>query len=201
MKRLQGFVLFVLCIMVATGLGTALFRWAQPNTRIALPQLRSSFPTAPLRMERPPGMHPVAFGAFVRACDNTGIHPWRIGQTLGDHPRSVGYHKRDGVATLNGERIEYSAAVDLGTWDLDEARIKRFVEALAQQGFAAFYRSGPKWQGNEHIHAIYALLPMKVQLRRQVRQFLRERRAQGKPHLAWREKLRRQWRMRYRERV
>lgn len=146
-------------------------------------------------------MHPIAFEAFVRACNDAGIHPWRIGQTLGDHPRSVGYHKRDGVTTLNGERIEYSAAVDVGTIDLDEARIKRFVETLAQQGFAAFYRSGPKWKGNEHIHAIYTQLPMKVQLRRQVRQFLRERRAHGKPRLKWEAKLRRQWRLRYGERV
>lgn len=136
----------------------------------------------------------------MRACNNAGIHPWRIGQTLGDHPRSVGYHKRDGVAMLRGQRIEYSAAVDLGTWDLDEARIKRFLEALAQQGFAAFYRSGGKWKGNEHIHAIYALLPMKVQLRGQVRQYLRERRIQGKPRLKWEPKLRRQWRERYGER-
>jgi hypothetical protein len=151
----------------------------------------------PLRMERPAGMHPAAFGAFIRACNNAGIHPWRIGQTLGDHPRSVGYHKRDGVTTLRGERIEYSAAADLGTWDLDDARIRRFVEALAQQGFAAFYRSGPKWKGNEHIHAIYTQLPMKPQLRRQVRQFLRERRYSGKPRLKWEQKLRRQWRTRY----
>ncbi len=198
MNRLQRFALFIVCTAAATGLGTALFRWAQPNTRIVLPGLTR---IQPPRMERPPGMHPIAFGAFVRACNNAGIHPWRIGQTLGDHPRSVGYHKRDGVTTLYGERIEYSAAVDLGTWDLDEARIKRFVEALAQQGFAAFYRSGPRWKGNEHIHAIYALLPMKVQLRRQVRQFLRERHASEKPRLAWHEKLRRQWRMRYGERV
>ena len=191
MNRLRALALFVFCVAVAIGLGTALFRWTQPGKRIVLPRLPTSLQVSPLRMERPPGMHPVAFEAFVRACSNAGIHPWRIGQTLGDHPRSVGYHRRDGVTTLRGERIEYSAAVDIGTWDLDEARIKRFVEALAQQGFAAFYRSGPKWKGGEHIHAVYALLPMKPQLRGQVRQFLRERRAQGKSRLKWEAKLRR----------
>jgi hypothetical protein len=190
MNRLRGLVLFVFCIAVAIGLGTALFRWTQPGKLITLPQVLTSLQVSPLRMERPHGMHPVAFEAFVRACNNAGIHPWRIGQTMGDHPRSVGYHKRDGITTRGGKRIEYSAAVDIGTWDLDEARIKRFVEALAQQGFAAFYRSGPKWKGNEHIHAVYALLPMKPQLRGQVRQFLRERRAGGKSHLRWELKLR-----------
>jgi len=55
----------------------------------------------PRRMRRPYGMAPLAFGGYIRACTNAGIHPFRIGQTIGDHPRSVGYHKRDGGAIVD----------------------------------------------------------------------------------------------------
>ena len=184
-------LLFLLCVLGAIAAAVGVWRFARPDETITVQNIA---PLLPLRMERPAGMHPVAYEAFMRACNNARIHPFRIGQTLGNHPRSVGYHRRDGVTTLRGEIIEYSAAVDLGTWDLDPARINRFVESLAQQGFAAFYRQGAKWKGNEHIHAIYALLPMKIQLRRQVRQFLRERRSDGKPPLRWEPKMKRRWR-------
>ena len=62
---------------------------------------------------------------------------------------------------------------------------------MAKQGFAAFYRHEGKWRGHEHVHAVYALLPMKIQLRRQVREFLRERRKARKPPLKWESKWRR----------
>ena len=68
--------------------------------------------------------------------------------------------------------------------------------ALSRQGFAPFYRRGPKWKDGEHIHAIYALLPMKPQLRGQVNEFLRARRRRGLPRLKWEKKLakvRRRW--------
>ncbi len=139
----------------------------------------------PLRLTLPYGMAPPAFKAFVRACHRAKIHPWRIGQTIGEHPLSVGYHRQDGVWRLNKMPFDYCAAVDLGTSDLNETQIKVFLEELAKQGFASFYRHGGKWKGREHIHAIYALLPMKIQLRRQVREFLRERRAAKKPNLKW----------------
>lgn len=137
------------------------------------------------RLSRPYGMAPQAFEAFVRACGKTKINPHRIGQTIGEHPLSVGYHKKDGITKWKGEAFEYSAAVDLGTSDLNDYQIKLFLEALAQQGFAAFYRHEGRWRGNEHIHAIYGLLPMKSQLRGQVKQFLRERRAARRKPLKW----------------
>lgn len=134
-------------------------------------------------------MAPQAFSAFVRASHNAKIHPWRIGQTIGEHPLSAGYHKRDGITKWKGEAFDYCTAVDLGTSDLNDYQIKLFLEALAEQGFAAFYRHEGKWQGREHIHAIYALLPMKSQLRGQVKQFLRERRAARKKTLRWARKF------------
>ncbi|HEY0072530.1 MAG TPA: hypothetical protein VGB77_00390 [Abditibacteriaceae bacterium] len=145
------------------------------------------WPPVPVRLKltRPHGMAPQAFKAFVKACYRAKIHPWRIGQTIGDHPLSVGYHKKDGVVQWKGNSFDYTTAVDVGTSDLNDYQIKVFLEALAQQGFAAFYRHEGKWKGREHIHAIYVLLPMKKQLRRQVRQFLRERRVARKKPPPW----------------
>jgi hypothetical protein len=145
----------------------------------------------PRHPTRPYGMAPVAWQAYLRACNNAGIHPFRVGQTIGDSPYSVGYHKRDGVLMRHGQKIDYTAAVDLGIWDLPPRKINAFVEALAAQGFAAFYRHQGKWKNRRHIHAIYAFLPMKPQLQVQVGEFLRERRRTGKSP-AWRNKLKAQ---------
>jgi hypothetical protein len=174
MKR-SGFWIFLLALIVGAGW----FWWPRGGV--------VRWPPAPQRLvlTRPYGMAPQAFHAFVRACHGAKIHPWRIGQTIGNHPRSHGYHFKDGSVPYQGEPFDYCAAVDLGTSDLTPRQIEAFLEALAQQGFASFYRHGARWQGNEHIHAIYAQLPMKPQLRRQVRQFLRERRAARKPKLKW----------------
>jgi hypothetical protein len=94
----------------------------------------------PPRATRPYGMAPVAWQAYLRACDRAGIHPFRIGQTIGDDPRSVGYHKRDGVLRVGKEKFDYTAAVDLGTQDLPPQKINAFVEEIAAHGFAAIYR-------------------------------------------------------------
>lgn len=176
-------VIGLLAVIVTTGLLLAgRTRWYQG---VPFPQI------IPQRLTRPYGMAPVAWNAFLRACQATKIHPNRIGQTIGDHQRSVGYHKRDGVLRVGKEKIDYTTAVDLGTWDLKPAQINAFVEALTAQGFAAFYRHKGKWKGNEHIHAIYTFLPMKPQLQVQVREFLRDRRRAGKSP-KWRAKLRSQ---------
>lgn len=142
------------------------------------------------RLARPYGMAPAAFDAFVRACSQAKIHPYRLAQTIGDHPRSVGYHKRDGTVKFKGQNLDYTTAVDIGAHDLTDQQRARFLETLAQNGFAVWWRSGPNWQNGEHIHAVYALLPMKKQLRGQIRLFLRERRAAKKPKLNWEKKLR-----------
>jgi hypothetical protein len=145
---------------------------------------------SPRHLARPYGMAPVAWQAFLRACREAKIHPDRIGQTIGDDERSVGYHHRDGVVVSDGQRIDYCAALDIGVPDLDAGRRDLFLRCLYKQGFAAWYRSGPNWKNDEHIHAIYAFLGMKPQLREQVHQFLRERREAGRPP-RWEIKLRR----------
>lgn len=146
------------------------------------------------RITRPAGMAPAAFDAFLRACNNAKIQPYRIGQTLGNHPRSAGYHKRDGTLIYKGQRIDYSAAVDIATQDLNRQQINRFLETMGAQGFAAFYREGPRWRGGEHIHAIYAPLKMKWQLQRQVREWESDRRQAGKKAFKWQRKWRKNWR-------
>ena len=138
---------------------------------------------------RPYGMAPAAFEGFVRACYLAKVHPRRIGQTIGDHPRSVGYHLRDGTINYRGEKLDYSAAVDIGTQDLTRAQIDKLLEELARQGFAAFYREGGKWKGVEHIHAIYAPLELKPQLRGQLRQWAHKRRRERKPVYPWQKRL------------
>ncbi|HVF84352.1 MAG TPA: hypothetical protein VM821_00110 [Abditibacteriaceae bacterium] len=139
---------------------------------------------------RPYGMTPQAFAAFLRACKRVGIHPYRIGQTIGEHPRSVGYHRRDDTLVINGTKIDYCAAVDLGAQDITEAHIQWFLSALTREGFACWYRSGPRWKGGEHIHAIYGALKMKPQLEEQVRDFLRQRRRKGQATLKWEKQFR-----------
>lgn len=139
---------------------------------------------------RPYGMTPGAFAAFLRACQHVGVHPFRIGQTIGNDPRSVGYHQRDGTLVIKNQKFNYCAAVDLGAQDMTEAHIQWFLRALTREGFAAWYRSGARWKGGEHIHAIYAPLKMKPQLEEQTRDFLRQRRRQGLPRLWWEKKFR-----------
>jgi hypothetical protein len=134
-------------------------------------------------------MAPAASRAFVQACYDSKIHPARTGQTIGDAALSVGYHKRDGVLVVKGERIDYCAAVDIGVWDLDREGINRFLHNLTRQGFASWYRENGKWKGREHIHAVYTQLPMKRQLRGQVRQFLGERKAKGVRLLRWERRM------------
>jgi hypothetical protein len=144
------------------------------------------------RLRRPYGMAPVAFAGFVRACKRARVHPFRIGQTIGEHPRSKGYHRRDGQIVKH-RRLDYCAAVDIGTDDLNARQINRLLKQLSRQGFAAWYRHGRNWEGNEHIHAVYALLPMKPQLRGQVRSFIAVRRKQRRTP-RWARKMKRRYR-------
>jgi len=146
------------------------------------------------RFSRPYGMAPAAFDGFVRACNRANIHPDRIGQTIGNHPLSVGYHRRDGVVSFRGQKIDYCAALDLGTSDLTRVQLARLLESLAAQGFASFYREGGKWRGREHIHAIYAPLPMKGQLQSQVREWERKRHREKKRRYEWQTRWRHRWR-------
>jgi hypothetical protein len=175
-----------------TSLGPRLVNWSHSISTGSLKDGKIRYPFGgPRVMERPWGMAPEPFRAYIRACTNAGVHPWRISQTIGEAPRSAGYHKLDGTIEENGRLYEYSAAVDMAALDLSDRRREIFMEALAKQGFASFWRAGPGWKNSEHIHAIYCLIPMKPQLRQQVLNWLDKRRAEGKRRPRWVRKLRR----------
>jgi hypothetical protein len=128
-------------------------------------------------------MAPSAFDAYVRACFYAGANPEfladgktrRVGQRIGNAGPSAGYHAKDGDVTVNGKQIPYCAAVDLRTNGMTAAQIKKLLQELARQGFAAWYRFEGKFTNNRHIHAVFAGLPMKQQLRSQVIDFLNDR--------------------------
>ena len=99
----------------------------------------------------------------------------RITQTIGSALASAGYHASDG--TSNGQY--YCAAVDLRTRDLSTAQVRSLLEQLGRNGFAAWYSQpgADGWPSSQspHIHAVFAGVRMKSQLRGQVRDFLESR--------------------------
>ncbi len=69
--------------------------------------------------------------------------------------------------------------MDLRTRDLGNRELRRLLEALWENGFAAWSRQpgADGWPANEapHIHAVFVGVRMKSQLEGQVRDFLRGR--------------------------
>ena len=125
-------------------------------------------PSAPLLHS---GLHPEASDRL--RC--SGVTASRITQTIGSAPASAGYHASDGTA--NGR--QYCAAVDLRTRDLSNTQVRELLDQLGRNGFAAWYRQpgSDGWPSNQspHIHAVFAGVRMKSQLRGQVRDFLENR--------------------------
>lgn len=179
----------VLIVLMLMALGAALWlpsRDADARLASLLPAVVPQMRREPLK--RPYGMAPVAFEAFIRACQKAHVSPHRLTQTVGEDALSHGYHHRDGV----WHGLDYCAATDIHVWGLDDAQVSRLNMALFSQGFAAWYRHGGKWTGHEHIHAVYAFLPMKPQLQGQLREFFQARRHMGFKPLKWERKWKRQ---------
>ena len=104
---------------------------------------------------------------------------WRIMQTCGNAPASAGSHAKDGTfKDLDGKTKTYCAAVDISTRtkpggpQMSAKAVKNVLFYLGKAGFAAWYRDPGHdgWPSNEvhHIHAVYAGVPMKSMLDRQV---------------------------------
>ncbi len=180
-KRLLFFI--ALCGLIVIGVPWLLAR----NQIVTHYGLSSMAPLPP--PSRPYGMAPAAFNGFMRACYRARVQPRRISQTVGNHPKSFGYHHRDGTVKYKGQNLDYSAAVDIGTQDLTRAQINKLLEGLASQGFAAFYREKGHWKGGEHIHAIYAPLKMKPQLRGQLDEWANKRRHNKRRVYKWQRRL------------
>lgn len=125
------------------------------------------------RMKRPSGMGPWQFACYIRACEKAGISPQRITQTIGNYVLSAGTHARDGYANEDGSRYAYSCAIDISVRGLNQAQIKALVQALADAGFAAWYRHTGSFAKSPHIHAVFVGYPMKASLRAQVADYVR----------------------------
>jgi hypothetical protein len=127
-------------------------------------------------MTRPHGMHPSAWSAYLQACFDAKIGPNRCVQTIGNAKASKGTHAQDGTfpnGTIHGE--PYCAALDLSVRGLTEAQVRTWLECLAQNGFAGWYRYTGSFKASKHIHCIFVGLRMKALLRRQVVDFLADR--------------------------
>lgn len=101
-----------------------------------------------------------------------GVTSGMVTQTVGYAAASAGYHAPDG----NVDGHPYTAAVDLSVRGLTQTQIRALLDRLGQNGFAAWYRwpGHDGWPSSEapHIHAVFAGVIMKSQLREQVRDYL-----------------------------
>jgi hypothetical protein len=117
------------------------------------------------------GLHPKASDALRKI----SVSADRIMQTIGGAPASKGFHLPNG--SVNGK--PYTAAVDLSTRGLSNAEVKKLLENLGTVGFAAWFRDPGHdgWPSGEieHIHAVYAGVPMKDRLDDQVRDYLHQK--------------------------
>ena len=118
----------------------------------------------------------IAYGVHPEASDRlrcSGVDASRITQTIGSAAASAGYHAADGTAEgqplHRGHRSARCATSPA-------AQIRALLERLARNGFAAWYRQPGHdgWPSGEapHIHAVFAGVIMKSQLRAQVRDYL-----------------------------
>lgn len=138
----------------------------------------SPVPTTP---EQPPTgqpspatpARPLAHGIHLDASRGLvaiGIPADRITQTIGDYAASAGTHIQDGVH----QGHPYSGATDISVHEWSDEKIAQVLDQLADHGFAAWYRKPgvDGWNGDPHIHAVYAGAVIKDSLRDQVRSWL-----------------------------
>lgn len=117
----------------------------------------------------------LTYGLAPDASDHlrcAGLDAGDISQTIGNAAASAGTHAQDG--TIDGKA--YCAATDLRVASLTDGEVRQLLDALATQGFAAFFRDpgNDGWPSTEarHVHAIYVGVPMKAALRAQVQDWL-----------------------------
>lgn len=132
------------------------------------------------------------FGLSQLASDSLrqiGTPASRVGQTIGSYSGSAGTHEADG--RINN--VEYTAAVDLHVHDLDDPAMKLLLGRLAGVGFCGFARIPGRdhWPEGEarHVHCVFAGVPCKEQLRRQIHDFchvpMLNGLKSGAPYLFW----------------
>ena len=113
------------------------------------------------------GLDPRARGPLLSA-----VHPARVSFTLQNIPESSGMH-------LAEPDSEHTAAVDIYVGDMTHPEVRALLDRLGLTGFAAWYRipgqDGWPSRYGPHVHAVYAGVPLKPGLRRQVRDYLKGR--------------------------
>lgn len=113
------------------------------------------------------GLDPRARGPLLSV-----VHPSRVSLALHDLRESSGAHQPEPGSI-------HTAAVDLYVVDLSVPEIRHLLDTLGRAGFAAWYRYPGRdgWPSRylPHVHAVYAGVPLKAQLRGQVRDYLRGR--------------------------
>ena len=145
--------------------------------------LEASFRIKVTIILRPIQFHPAAWPAYINACFQAGVNPEqgtrpngsrgaRIMQLIGNAVASAGYHARDGFYKLLGKDQPYCAAIDIRTTDLKDVEVEKLWDALIENGFAVWWRHTGSFENNQHIHCVYAGVPMKKQLRAQIHSFL-----------------------------
>ena len=134
-------------------------------------------------LKRPNGMSQFAWEAYQAASDaaniNIAVRPDAcVVQAFGDAKLSKGTHLHEprSLQDMTAVRYKlggkfYSAAADLSVkaGGLNHTQIATWIEELCRAGFVAFYRAPPKF--GEHIHAVYAGVPMKPVLQKQCEDF------------------------------
>lgn len=127
-------------------------------------------------MDKPWGMHSLAWDKYKLACFQANINPARVVQTIGNAPASAGYHAKDGIDPADGN--PYCAAVDLSVKHPDvltPQQIHTLQMKLANNGFISWWRHTGSFTNNQHIHAVYCGVNMKIQLRQQVHDWFKGR--------------------------
>jgi hypothetical protein len=132
-------------------------------------------------LKRRTGVAPSAWNSYVSASEMAGIDlrehsKLRVTQSVGFAKASAGYHAPDGTVKTESGRESYCAATDTSVLWLELGEIRAWLNSLAWWGFVGWYRPWTtNGKPNYHLHIIYAGLPMKPQLDRQLVDFLNNR--------------------------
>lgn len=164
-RRASRHAPFLALLLVA---GQLLANFTNPRDYGSRAQMVRGIVAGPRGATRPFGMSPWQYACFKRACLKAKASPSRVVQTIGNARLSAGFHAQDGIAREGQDFYPYSAATDLRTRDLSRPQIRALLSALYDAGFVAWYRYQGTFKVCQHIHMVFAGLPMKPQLRRQI---------------------------------
>lgn len=106
-------------------------------------------------MDKPHGMRRDAFEVWLLACKNAEVNPDRITHTLDTPLHHVAASANTHMKSGDFEGEVYTAAFDIGLYDLDGATINRLEMELYKVGIIGWWRRLPYWHGKEHGHFLF----------------------------------------------